>query len=241
MLERVLRYLFVGYVYGLTKDCKCQLTFLRHAIRIYAIEALTSTALPLLLLQSHKSTTTFSAFVSAYNKLKLIPITITTIMCSTIFPTTATGKWPKLFMHTTFPLMASSQVLPSISTPLPAMSLSLRGSSTSSIPVRDIYSLIILSFSCTQGMGYSKIHSVLPDQFTLAIALSICSKLRNVEFGTLLHSCMIKAGFVSNPFCQGALIDLYAKCSFFCHASAKFDTAFLLDTVSWMASILGYV
>ncbi|XLS71047.1 hypothetical protein HN51_027912, partial [Arachis hypogaea] len=214
MLERVLRYLFVGYVYGLTKDCKCQLTFLRHAIRIYAIEALTSTALPLLLLQSHKSTTTFSAFVSAYNKLKLIPITITTIMCSTIFPTTATGKWPKLFMHTTFPLMASSQVLPSISTPLPAMSLSLRGSSTSSIP--------------------------LPDQFTLAIALSICSKLRNVEFGTLLHSCMIKAGFVSNPFCQGALIDLYAKCSFFCHASAKFDTAFLLDTVSWMASILGY-
>ncbi|KAL4356586.1 hypothetical protein AHAS_Ahas09G0101500 [Arachis hypogaea] len=63
----------------------------------------------------------------------------------------------------------------------------------------------------------------------------------NVEFGTLLHSCMIKAGFVSNSFCQGALIDLYAKCSFFCHASAKFDTAFLLDTVSWMASILGYV
>ncbi|XLU30411.1 hypothetical protein S245_066477, partial [Arachis hypogaea] len=71
---------------------------------------------------------------------------------------------------------------------------------------------------------------------------SLClSKLRNVEFGTLFHSCMIKASFMSNPFCQGAFIDLYAKYSFLCHASAIFDTAVLLDTVSWMASISGYV
>ncbi|XP_020969005.1 pentatricopeptide repeat-containing protein At3g09040, mitochondrial-like [Arachis ipaensis] len=81
----------------------------------------------------------------------------------------------------------------------------------------------------------------LPDQFTLAIALSVCSKLRNVEFGTLLHSCVIKAGFESNPFCQGALIDLYAKCGFLRHASAIFDAAVHLDNVSWTALISGYV
>ncbi|XP_072058898.1 pentatricopeptide repeat-containing protein At3g09040, mitochondrial-like isoform X2 [Arachis hypogaea] len=81
----------------------------------------------------------------------------------------------------------------------------------------------------------------LPDQFTLAIALSVCSKLRNVEFGTLLHSCVIKVGFESNPFCQGALIDLYAKCGFLRHASAIFDAAVHLDTVSWTALISGYV
>ncbi|XLR43841.1 hypothetical protein S83_028501 [Arachis hypogaea] len=49
----------------------------------------------------------------------------------------------------------------------------------------------------------------LPDQFTLFI----CSKLMNVEFGTLLHSCMIKAGFESNSFGQGTFIDLYAAFS----------------------------
>ncbi|XLT08909.1 hypothetical protein HN51_054702 [Arachis hypogaea] len=81
----------------------------------------------------------------------------------------------------------------------------------------------------------------LPDQFMLAIALSICSKLRNVEFGRLLHSRVIKAGFEFNPLCQGALIDLYAKCSFLRHASAIFDTAVHLDTISWTALISGYV
>ncbi|RYQ90070.1 hypothetical protein Ahy_B09g096356 [Arachis hypogaea] len=81
----------------------------------------------------------------------------------------------------------------------------------------------------------------LPDQFTLAIALSVCSKLRNVEFGTLLHSCVIKVGFESNPFCQGALINLYAKCGFLRHASAIFDATVHLDTVSWTALISGYV
>ncbi|MED6167935.1 hypothetical protein PIB30_007248 [Stylosanthes scabra] len=81
----------------------------------------------------------------------------------------------------------------------------------------------------------------LPDQFTLAIALSVSSKLKNVEFGTLLHTWVIKAGFESNPFCQGALIDLYAKCGFLCHARAIFDAAVHLDTVSWTALISGYV
>ncbi|KAL4356584.1 hypothetical protein AHAS_Ahas09G0101300 [Arachis hypogaea] len=159
---------------------------------------------------------------------KTNPITITTTMCSTIFPTMAKGKWPKLFMHTplntTFPLMASSQVPPSICTLLLAMSLLLRGSFTSSILVRDIYPVIILSFPCTQDR-----------------ALYICSKLRNLEFGTLLHSCMIKAGFESNPFCQGALINLYAECSFLCNANAIFDAAVHLDTFSWTALISGYV
>ncbi|QHO34355.1 Pentatricopeptide repeat-containing protein [Arachis hypogaea] len=81
----------------------------------------------------------------------------------------------------------------------------------------------------------------LLNQFTLAIALYICSKLRNLEFGTLLHSCMIKAGFESNPFCQGALINLYAECSFLCNANAIFDAAVHLDTFSWTALISGYV
>ncbi|KAL1341435.1 hypothetical protein AAHE18_09G086300 [Arachis hypogaea] len=68
----------------------------------------------------------------------------------------------------------------------------------------------------------------LPNQFTLAIALSVCSKLRNVEFGTLLHS-------------YGALTDLYAKCNFLHHASAIFDAVVHLDTISWTALISGYV
>ncbi|QHN77304.1 Pentatricopeptide repeat-containing protein [Arachis hypogaea] len=87
-------------------------------------------------------------------------------------------------------------------------------------------------------------HQLHPRQSHLSTynsIISMYSRQGNVEFGTLFHSCMIKASFMSNPFCQGAFIDLYAKYSFLCHASAIFDTAVLLDTVSWMASISGYV
>ncbi|KAL1341436.1 hypothetical protein AAHE18_09G086400 [Arachis hypogaea] len=61
----------------------------------------------------------------------------------------------------------------------------------------------------------------LSDQFMLVIALS--------------------ASFESNSFCQGALIDLYAKSSFLRNASTIFDAVVHLDTVSWTALISGYV
>ncbi|XP_061362868.1 pentatricopeptide repeat-containing protein At3g09040, mitochondrial [Gastrolobium bilobum] len=86
------------------------------------------------------------------------------------------------------------------------------------------------------------IHSgQLPNEFTFAITLSLCAKLMNIEFGRLVHSCVIKTGLESSSFCQGALIHLYAKCNCLSDARTIFDAAPHLDTVSWTALISGYV
>lgn len=84
-----------------------------------------------------------------------------------------------------------------------------------------------------------------PDEHTLSITLSCCAKLENIEFGRLLHSCVIKSGFeFSSLFCQQGLIHLYAKCNCVSSARTIFDAAFTLlrfDAASWTALISGYV
>ncbi|KAJ1392783.1 Tetratricopeptide-like helical domain superfamily [Sesbania bispinosa] len=83
----------------------------------------------------------------------------------------------------------------------------------------------------------------LPDESIFSITLSVCAKLENVEFGRLVHCCVIKRGFEFTSFCQGALIHLYAKCNFLSSARTIFDSTPLshLDTVSCTALISGYV
>lgn len=80
-----------------------------------------------------------------------------------------------------------------------------------------------------------------PNEITFAVTLSVSAKLKNVDFGRLVHSRVIKTGFDSSAFCQAALIDMYAKCNHLSDASAIFDTALHLDTVSCTALISGYV
>ncbi|KAL6962361.1 hypothetical protein U1Q18_037318 [Sarracenia purpurea var. burkii] len=81
---------------------------------------------------------------------------------------------------------------------------------------------------------------VSPNQFTFAILLSACARLMDAEFGKQIHCNVIKTGFEFNSFCEGSLIDMYAKLNNLIDARRIFDGAEDPDTVSWTAIIAGY-
>ncbi|KAF2296592.1 hypothetical protein GH714_000413 [Hevea brasiliensis] len=84
-------------------------------------------------------------------------------------------------------------------------------------------------------------HGVWPNEFTFAIVLSACARLESVKRGRQVHCNVVKMGFESGSFCEGALIDMYAKCNSMGDCRRVFDEGVELDTVSWTSMIAGYV
>ncbi|KAF3953747.1 hypothetical protein CMV_020838 [Castanea mollissima] len=82
---------------------------------------------------------------------------------------------------------------------------------------------------------------VCPNEYTYAIVLSACARMVDVVYGRQVHCSVFKMGLESSSFCEGALIDMYAKCNCVSDARRIFDGAVDLDTVSWTAMIAGYV
>ncbi|CAM8950086.1 unnamed protein product [Rhodiola kirilowii] len=79
------------------------------------------------------------------------------------------------------------------------------------------------------------------NRFTFAIVLSTCSKLFNLAAGKQVHGSLIKGGFEFVSFCEGSLIDMYAKCHSISDSRRVFDSSIEADVVSWTAMIAGYV
>ncbi|KAI3736701.1 hypothetical protein L2E82_26676 [Cichorium intybus] len=86
-----------------------------------------------------------------------------------------------------------------------------------------------------------QISGIYPNQFTYAIVLSVCARLADIVLGKAVHGDVIKTGFMCDSFCEGSLIDMYAKCSLVDDACEIFDGSVCPDTVSWTAMIAGYV
>lgn len=82
---------------------------------------------------------------------------------------------------------------------------------------------------------------VWPNEFTFAMVLSACARLVDVEYGKQVHCGIVKMGFNLSSFCEGALIDMYAKCNCVSDAFQVFHSAVELDTVACTAMITGYV
>ncbi|XP_024023403.1 pentatricopeptide repeat-containing protein At3g09040, mitochondrial [Morus notabilis] len=80
-----------------------------------------------------------------------------------------------------------------------------------------------------------------PNGFTFAMVLSNCARLVDVEFGSQVHCGAVKLGFELDPYCEGALVDMYAKCSCMSDARKVFGGAGKIDVVAWTAMITGYV
>ncbi|XP_021833641.1 pentatricopeptide repeat-containing protein At3g09040, mitochondrial [Prunus avium] len=107
----------------------------------------------------------------------------------------------------------------------------------------------ILSMHSSKGLLEQVINSfgsmwncrVLPNEFTFAMVLSACSRLVDIKYGRQVHCGVIKMGFELSSFCEGALIDMYAKCSCLSDARRIFDGVVELDTVAWTAMISGYI
>ncbi|CAI9755864.1 unnamed protein product [Fraxinus pennsylvanica] len=95
--------------------------------------------------------------------------------------------------------------------------------------------------SVLEAFGSMWNRGVLGNQFSCAIVLSACAKLMELKFGKQVHCGAVKMGFEIDAFCEGALIDMYAKCGYVVDARKIFDGATDHDTVSCTAMISGYV
>lgn len=80
----------------------------------------------------------------------------------------------------------------------------------------------------------------LPDCVTYLSILKACSSLVDVDFGKVVHDCIVKQGFDLDVFVGNTLIDMYSKCGNLEEAQNVFYKLATRDVVSWNAIISAY-
>ncbi|XP_042505645.1 pentatricopeptide repeat-containing protein At1g08070, chloroplastic-like [Macadamia integrifolia] len=78
------------------------------------------------------------------------------------------------------------------------------------------------------------------DNFTFPYVLKACATLAAFEEGFLIHSQILKYGFIGNIFVANSLIDMYSKFGFLQSAREIFDEMPERNLVSWNCIISGY-
>ncbi|KAG5000822.1 hypothetical protein JHK87_021894 [Glycine soja] len=81
--------------------------------------------------------------------------------------------------------------------------------------------------------------SIMPDEITIAIVLSACSCLCNLDMGMNLHEVAKQTGLISYAIVANSLIDMYAKCKCIDKALEVFHSTLDNNIVSWTSIILG--
>ncbi|CAN1198582.1 G-type lectin S-receptor-like serine/threonine-protein kinase At1g61370 [Linum perenne] len=64
---------------------------------------------------------------------------------------------------------------------------------------------------------------LLPDDFTLGAALHACSTLASINYGRMLHGCVVHSGFSTYAYIQNGLVNMYAKCGDLDSSMMAFD------------------
>lgn len=80
---------------------------------------------------------------------------------------------------------------------------------------------------------------IMPDEITIASALSACSCLCHLDMGMNLHEVAKQNGFISYAIVVNTLIDMYAKCKCIDKALEVFHSAREKNIISWTSIILG--
>ncbi|KAK2432513.1 pentatricopeptide repeat-containing protein [Trifolium repens] len=80
---------------------------------------------------------------------------------------------------------------------------------------------------------------IIPDEITIAVVLSACSSLCDLDKGTNLHEVAKKTGLIFYAIVANALIDMYAKCKCIDKALEVFHSIRFKDIISWTSIILG--
>ncbi|PHT25959.1 hypothetical protein CQW23_34424 [Capsicum baccatum] len=80
---------------------------------------------------------------------------------------------------------------------------------------------------------------LLPDGMTLASAISACSQLGDLKFGSWIESFIRGTGIQMDDYLATSLIDLYAKCGSIDKAYNLFHGLIKKDLVAYTAMILG--
>ncbi|CAI9296772.1 unnamed protein product [Lactuca saligna] len=79
--------------------------------------------------------------------------------------------------------------------------------------------------------------NVQPNDATLAIVLSACSKLGALELGKWVHVYAQNNGYKDNTYIANSLIDMYAKCGVITNAIDVFRSMSKKDVISWNSVI----
>ncbi|GAV59513.1 PPR domain-containing protein/PPR_2 domain-containing protein/DYW_deaminase domain-containing protein [Cephalotus follicularis] len=82
--------------------------------------------------------------------------------------------------------------------------------------------------------------SVSADQATFASLLRASANLASLSLGKLLHSLVIRSGFMSNVFSGSALLDMYAKCGSIKDAIQTFQEMPERNVITWNALIVAH-
>ncbi|MFS7930265.1 putative tetratricopeptide-like helical domain superfamily [Helianthus anomalus] len=84
-------------------------------------------------------------------------------------------------------------------------------------------------------------YSVLkPDSYTYPSVLKACGGLRFVNFGRMVHTHLLKNGFVADVVVTSSLLGMYAKCGRFGLAVKVFDEMPVRDVACWNTVISCY-
>jgi len=82
---------------------------------------------------------------------------------------------------------------------------------------------------------------VEPNGVTFCYLLRGCSSNRRFHDGEMIHSCVLKMGFVeSNVFVANALVDFYSSCGCFVSARKSFEGIKVEDVISWNSLVSVY-
>ncbi|KAL5708398.1 hypothetical protein ACHQM5_019197 [Ranunculus cassubicifolius] len=79
-----------------------------------------------------------------------------------------------------------------------------------------------------------------PDQVTLVSLLGSCSQISALQFGTSVHSFLVRKGFIKYTILGTALVDMYAKCGNLDCSYRIFNEIPEKTPVSWTAMIGGF-
>ncbi|XWS28382.1 hypothetical protein CRYUN_Cryun25bG0064000 [Craigia yunnanensis] len=79
-----------------------------------------------------------------------------------------------------------------------------------------------------------------PNSFTYPSLLKACGGLGSVGYGKMIHTHLIKVGFLYDVFVASSLVSMYAKCNMFEQASRMFDEMPERDVACWNTVISCY-
>ncbi|KAM7272539.1 hypothetical protein ACFE04_027202 [Oxalis oulophora] len=81
---------------------------------------------------------------------------------------------------------------------------------------------------------------VKPSGVTFTSAISACSSLKSLNTGLMIHSIVVKMGYLDELLVGNSLIDMYSKCGELEAARQVFDIIVEKDVYTWNSMIGGY-
>ncbi|CAO2816340.1 unnamed protein product [Amaranthus hypochondriacus] len=84
-----------------------------------------------------------------------------------------------------------------------------------------------------------EIEGILPDEITIASAISACASLSLLDMGMKLHDLAVRTGYISYVIVSNTLIDLYTKCRCIDKALEVFHQIKEKNIISWTSIISG--